>query len=173
MADSITYMPSSSPLYASAEMPLVVTVPTMLLVDISSLIIHAAVVPFLVTITFDDTIMHSVSDISNDVDFRVQGTKKRKWTYTEWMTEDPICVLTDSNGGQHPPCKFPVKIGKSNKKYRKNRTCLSPTCKKLSTFFCAECGTFCHSNDPAKARDKCFRRHVQDHKRTSSRLVSR
>ena len=125
------------------------------------------------TITCDNANMQSVSDMSNDVDYSVQVTKKRKWPYKEWMTEDPICILTDSNGGQHPLCKFPVTVGKSNKKYRKNRTCLSPTCKKLSTFFCAECGTFCHSNNPAKAKDKCFCRHVQDHKRTSTRLVSR
>ena len=112
--------------------------------------------------------------MSSDIESLMQVNKKRKWAYLEWITEAPISISCDPNGGLYPLCKFPVTIGgKANKKYRKNRTCSSPGCKKLSTFFCAECGTFCHSNDPSKAIDKCYYKHIQAHTRTSTRLVSR
>ena len=126
------------------------------------------------TLVIDNATMQSVSDMSSDIESVMKVNKKRKWNYLDWMTEDPISITCDSNGGLHPLCKFLVTIGgKANKKYRKNRTCSSPGCKKLSTFFCVECGTFCHSNDPSKAIDKCYYKHIQAHTRTSGRLVSR
>ena len=120
------------------------------------------------TLIFEDTTLQSVSDMSSDIESLIKVNKKRKWKYLDWMTEAPISIPSDSNGGLHPLFKFPVTIGgKANKKYRKNRTCSSPHCKKLSTFFCGECGTFCHSHDPSKAIDKCYYKHIQTHTRTS------
>ena len=125
-------------------------------------------------ITVDPRDVQSVSDISNNTDSSSINNKKRKWKYEEWMTEDPIKVVYDSNGAPHALCQFPVTMSsKTKKKYRKNRTCSNPQCKKLSTFFCADCGTFCHSSDPVKARDKCFHNHVNCATRNSARLVSK
>ena len=109
------------------------------------------------TLTIDKLDAQSISDMSNETRSLSTRGKKRKWKYEEWMTEDPIQVVHDRNGAPHPWCQFPVtQSSRTKKKYRKNRTCLNPKCKKLSTFFCAECGTFCHSCDPAQAKQKCF-----------------
>ena len=62
------------------------------------------------TLVFDAT-MQSVSDMSSDIESLMQVNKKRKWAYLEWITEAPISISCDSNGGLYPLCKFPVTIG--------------------------------------------------------------
>ena len=61
-------------------------------------------------ITVDPRDVQSVSDISNNTDSSSINNKKRKWKYEEWMTEDPIKVVYDSNGAPHTLCQFPVML---------------------------------------------------------------
>ena len=119
------------------------------------------------SISFSESNTASVSDLSNNS--MASQMKKRKFKFQEWMTEEPLKVYFDKNNNPHPLCQFPVKIGRGNKKYRKHRTCHFEQCKKLTTFFCAECGAVCHTHKPNEIEDKCFHRHVTKIKRTSSR----
>ena len=108
----------------------------------------------------------SVSDISHATSRDSSSTNKRKWPFDKWRTENPIGLDTDKNGASHPLCQFEIITGKRNKRYRRNRTCTY--CKKLSTFFCAECGTYCYARKPNEAEDTCFAAHVSaDHRRSS------
>ena len=60
--------------------------------------------------------IHSLSDLSNNTEPPVTIKKKRKWNYQEWMNEEPVSIVCDSNGASHPLCQFPLTIGVKRKK---------------------------------------------------------
>ena len=73
--------------------------------------------------------------------------------------------VTDGNGNNHQIAKFPVMIGKNNRRRGMVKQC--QVCKKLTTCFCVKCMTpFCHSITNKHSRG-CFIDHIPG--RTSSR----
>ena len=79
------------------------------------------------------TIATSISDMSMN---SFASKKRKKWKLQEWMTCEPVKVMFDKNNDSHPLCQFPATVdGKTNNKYRKNRTCSYVGCQKLPTFF--------------------------------------
>lgn len=60
------------------------------------------------SISFSKSNTASIPDMSNNS--MVSLTKKRKFQFKEWMTEEPVKVYFEKNNKPHPLCQFSVKV---------------------------------------------------------------